>query len=82
MVRRPFLEKISEILTKNSAQKMAFHDLISIEGAVWLKNASRPKIGFEKSKKSRKIVVPEPLVLSIENRLPHGILGVKRVTKR
>ena len=62
VVRRPFLEKISEILTKNSAQKMAFHDLISIAGAVWLKNANRSKIGFETSENSRKIVVPEPLV--------------------
>ena len=70
VVRTPFLEKISEKLTKKSAQKNGFHDRISIAAAVWLKNASRLKIEFEKYKFSIKIVVPEPRVFSIENRLP------------
>ena len=67
MVCTPFLEKISEILAKKVLKKMAFPELISIEAVVWLKNANRSKIGFEKSEKSRKIVVPEPQVFSIEN---------------
>ena len=70
VARNPFLEKISEILTKKSAQKIGFHERISIATGISLKNASRPKIGFQKCKKSRNIVVPEPRVFSIENRLP------------
>ena len=62
VVRSPSLEKISEMLTKQVLKKSALPDRISIASGIWLKNASRPKIGFEKSKKSRKIVVPEPLV--------------------
>ena len=60
---------------------MAIPDLISIEGAVWLKNATGPKIDFENFKNLRKIVVPEPLVFSIENGLPLQNLAVKKVTK-
>ena len=62
VVRTPSLEKISEKLTKKVFKKVGFHDLISIAAVVWLKNANRPKIGFDKCEKSRKIVVPEPLV--------------------
>ena len=61
---------------------MALPEVISIAGAVWLKNASRPKIGFQKSKKSRKIVVPEPVFFSTGERPLHLILVVKRVSKR
>ena len=61
---------------------MAFHDLISIAPVVWLKNANRPKNVFENANKSRKIVVSEPQVFSIENRLPLQNLAVKKGTKR
>ena len=61
---------------------MTFPDRISIAAAVWLKNANRPKIGFENDKNQRKIVVPEPLVFSIGERPLHLILAVKRVSKR
>ena len=70
VVRSPSLEKISEFLTKKVLKISALPERISVEAVVWLKNASRPKIGFQKCNSSRKIVVPEPRVFSIENRLP------------
>ena len=61
---------------------MGFHDRISIEAAVLLKNANRPKIGPQQCKYSIKIGVPEPLVFSIGERPLHLILAVKRVSKQ
>ena len=46
-VRNPFLDKISEKLTKIVLEKMAHTDLISIEAVIWLKNANHSKIGFQ-----------------------------------
>ena len=46
-VRNPFLDKISEKLTKIVLEKMAHTDLISIEPVIWLKNANRSKISLQ-----------------------------------
>ena len=61
---------------------MAFHDLNRFETGKFQKMHKCPKIGLQKCKYSIEIVVPEPLVFSIQERPPHGILAVKRVTKR
>ena len=54
---------------------------VCIEYLEFPKIASGSKMDMFESRYSRKIVVPEPLVFSIEERPPLEKLAVKRVTK-
>ena len=78
----PFLEKMPAQIKKMVLKQVALHEQNRYALNDFQNMQTCPKMAFQTCKSSRNIMVPEPLVFSIQERPPLQKLAVKRVTKR